>query len=79
MSKYSRLVQHLSTDVVHPIVADNDDWDQWIVPALEDIAMLVVNGAPQSKPRVFMTLVRSVVERAYAMGYLRGRDEKKQE
>ncbi len=76
MSKYSRLVQHLSNDIVHPLVADNDDWDQYLVPALEDIAMLVVNGAPQREPRVFMTLIRSVVERVYAMGYLRGRAEK---
>ena len=71
--KLYKLYDKFPLDKVHPLIVENPDWEDEIVPALLETGVafddkeISVEGLAAS--------LRSLIEIAYVMGYQKGREE----
>ena len=68
MSAYSNLVNLYSEDVVAPLVAESDDWEDHISPALDELRASGYLPKDPDRYNVLLVLMNVI----YALGYYRG-------
>lgn len=72
-SKVLSLFEEFPDDVRHPLIVENDDWEERLTPALLELASLKGKGLDSE---TFYKTLRIIIETSYVMGYQRGQNEK---
>lgn len=71
--KVQELFDQFPLDMVHPMIVENPDWDEKLVPCLEEI------GSAYDKNEIsdigLAASLRSLMEIAYVMGYQKGKED----
>ena len=72
-SKVIQLLEVYSDDVRHPLIVENPDWDDKIIPALVELGQTTDAGLIDGEQ--FANLIRCMIEIAYVMGYQKGNSD----
>ena len=71
--KVQELFEQFPLDMVHPLIVENPDWDEKLVPCLEEI------GSAYDRNEIseigLAASLRSLMEIAYVMGYQKRADD----
>lgn len=71
--KLYELYDKFPLDKVHPLIVENPDWEEEIVPALLEIGISFDDK--EMGIEELAAALRSLIEIAYVMGYQKGKEE----
>lgn len=73
-SQIEKLIKLYPDDVRHPLIVENPDWEDKIIPAIQEIGKLADSGAIGIED--FVIYIRLMLEICYTMGYKNKENEK---
>ena len=73
MSAFKNLL--LDDEIRHPLIADNPDWENKIIPALVEMGHLQYSGALDLNTVGGARILRCLLETVYVMGHQAGGEQ----